>query len=499
MAKQQKVQKRALSSNATSSSAEYLQTRPFAATNNSIKASPNIQKQSQKTSKIGHSFGQIPIQPKLKIGEPGDKYEQEADNVAAQVVQKINSPTTQRQELGEEEDLQMKPESGTIQRDELPDEEDLQMKPQTIQRQPDVDSGTASDEFETSLNNSRSGGQSLQPELRMKMESAMGADFSGVKVHTDTKSDQLNKSIQAKAFTTGKDVFFRQGEYNPGTQGGQELIAHELTHVVQQGGSSVKKSSHKESFVQQKQNFLNRETQKNHDVQTKLNSDIVQRDGDDNKDKTPARLHIHADIDTTDFGLGSLMSGEVGHAWISLEWKKPNLIPDTIPQNHQNYLRQGGKFADPMGFWTRAFDTIDEKLQKWSILPYPGEEPQGYTGPTRESYSSNILKSYVPGQMVHPDIQHQTYVKASQTYDLTEQEALNVINYAESKRQSNYSVYFYNCTNFAKEAVKAAGKNPPSTSKGGICYPNALYKGIKKNQEKKIGHTTVGKKTVQGS
>ena len=148
MAKQQKVQKRALSSsNATSSSAEYLQTRPFAATNNSIKASPNIQKQSQKTSKIGHSFGQIPIQPKLKIGEPGDKYEQEADNVAAQVVQKINSPTTQRQELGEEEELQMKPESGTIQRDELPDEEDLQMKPQTIQRQPDVDSGTASDEF----------------------------------------------------------------------------------------------------------------------------------------------------------------------------------------------------------------------------------------------------------------------------------------------------------------------------------------------------------------
>lgn len=136
MAKQQKVQKRALSSNATSSSAEYLQTRPFAATNNSIKASPNIQKQSQKTSKIGHSFGQIPIQPKLKIGEPGDKYEQEADNVAAQVVQKINSPTTQRQELGEEEDLQMKPESGTIQREELPDEDELQMKPESgsIQR-----------------------------------------------------------------------------------------------------------------------------------------------------------------------------------------------------------------------------------------------------------------------------------------------------------------------------------------------------------------------------
>ena len=69
----------------------------------------------------------------------------------------------------------------------------------------------------------------------------MGADFSGVRVHTDTQSDQLNRSIQAKAFTTGQDVFFRSGEYNPGSKGGQELIAHELTHVVQQNGSTVQK------------------------------------------------------------------------------------------------------------------------------------------------------------------------------------------------------------------------------------------------------------------
>jgi hypothetical protein len=71
------------------------------------------------------------------------------------------------------------------------------------------------------------------------MGQAMGADFSGVKVHTDSQSDQLNQSIQAKAFTTGQDVFFRQGAYDPGSREGQELIAHELTHVVQQNGSAV--------------------------------------------------------------------------------------------------------------------------------------------------------------------------------------------------------------------------------------------------------------------
>jgi guanyl-specific ribonuclease Sa len=74
------------------------------------------------------------------------------------------------------------------------------------------------------------------------MGQAMGADFSGVKVHTDAQSDQLNKSIQAKAFTTGQDVFFRQGAYEPSSRGGQELIAHELTHVVQQNGGAVQRS-----------------------------------------------------------------------------------------------------------------------------------------------------------------------------------------------------------------------------------------------------------------
>ena len=74
------------------------------------------------------------------------------------------------------------------------------------------------------------------------MEQAFGADFGGVKVHTDSRSDQLNQSIQARAFTTGQDVFFRQGEYNPGSRGGQELLAHELTHVVQQNGGTVQRS-----------------------------------------------------------------------------------------------------------------------------------------------------------------------------------------------------------------------------------------------------------------
>jgi len=88
--------------------------------------------------------------------------------------------------------------------------------------------------LEESIQQKRGQGQSLSEDIREPMEQAFGNDFRGVKVHTDSQSDQLNRSIQARAFTTGQDVFFKQGEYNPGSKDGQELLAHELTHVVQQ-------------------------------------------------------------------------------------------------------------------------------------------------------------------------------------------------------------------------------------------------------------------------
>ena len=134
----------------------------------------------------------------------------------------------------EEEELQMKPlDISTLQRQEMPEEEEeLQMK-SMVQRK-GQGGMAATPDLETSINQARGGGQPLGDNIRKPMEQAFGADFGGVKVHTDSRSDQLNQSIQARAFTTGQDVFFRQGEYNPGSRGGQELLAHELTHVVQQ-------------------------------------------------------------------------------------------------------------------------------------------------------------------------------------------------------------------------------------------------------------------------
>jgi hypothetical protein len=94
-------------------------------------------------------------------------------------------------------------------------------------------------EIESGIQRKLGGGQGLDHGTRTRMESAFGSDFSGVRVHTDGESDHLNRAVSAVAFTTGQDIFFSKGAYAPNTSSGQELLAHELTHVVQQGGSRI--------------------------------------------------------------------------------------------------------------------------------------------------------------------------------------------------------------------------------------------------------------------
>jgi uncharacterized protein DUF4157 len=99
--------------------------------------------------------------------------------------------------------------------------------------------GSAMPDVERSIESSRGGGQALDHGLQSRMGGALGADFSGVRVHTNAHADGLNHSLQARAFTVGQDIYFRQGEYNPGSSTGRELLAHELTHVVQQTPGTV--------------------------------------------------------------------------------------------------------------------------------------------------------------------------------------------------------------------------------------------------------------------
>jgi hypothetical protein len=139
------------------------------------------------------------IHPKLIVRPAGDTYEQEAEQVARAVIPPL-TPAAPIPSSGQSEGF------------------------------------AAPSEVESAIQQARHGGQPLPAGVREPMQQALGRSFADVRVHTDSTADQLNRSLQARAFTTGADIFFRQGEYSPGSHAGQRLLAHELTHVVQQQG-----------------------------------------------------------------------------------------------------------------------------------------------------------------------------------------------------------------------------------------------------------------------
>lgn len=223
--------------------------------------------------------GRLNVQTKLTVGQPNDRYEQEADQVADQVM-RMTEPTVQRQpeedaendspDLAQRKCDTCKQQEKTIQpklqvgqlHDQYEQEADRVANQVVSYSQAFPDSliqakaglnhphitpfmarqgnGLAKIEphVEQSIQQTNGSGRALSQPAKTAMEQLFGADFSDVKVHTDDKADQLNRSLNARAFTTGQNIYFKQGEYQPNSQTGQKLLAHELTHVVQQRGNS---------------------------------------------------------------------------------------------------------------------------------------------------------------------------------------------------------------------------------------------------------------------
>jgi hypothetical protein len=97
-------------------------------------------------------------------------------------------------------------------------------------------SGEVHPAVQDTISSTRGGGASLDSGVQERLTDSLG-DMSDVRVHTDDTADRLNRSVSARAFATGSDVYFARGEYNPGSSDGDRLIAHELAHVVQQRGA----------------------------------------------------------------------------------------------------------------------------------------------------------------------------------------------------------------------------------------------------------------------
>jgi hypothetical protein len=161
------------------------------------------------------------IRPKLAVGAANDASEQEADNVSEQVM-RMPEPALQR----EADDRP------------APEEE------KTEQLQAKAEAGgafAAPAGVESGIDALRGGGEPLSQSSRRFFEPRFGAGFGRVRVHTDTRANRLARSINARAFTHGRDIVFGSGQYAPGSHDGKKLLAHELTHVVQQRGGIQRK------------------------------------------------------------------------------------------------------------------------------------------------------------------------------------------------------------------------------------------------------------------
>jgi outer membrane protein OmpA-like peptidoglycan-associated protein len=204
------------------------------------------------------------IQTKLTIGQPNDKYEQEADQVADQVM-RMPDPQVQRKAGSsscgdlEEEQIQTKPISDRItplvQRQvEEEEEEEVQTKlndNNQIQRQeeePEEEeeepvqakplankSPPIANSIQRRIQSIKGSGQPLSQSVRAFFEPRFGRKLGSVRIHTDAQAGRTAKLVRAKAFTSGKDIVFGNSQYKPETENGRRLLAHELVHVFQQG------------------------------------------------------------------------------------------------------------------------------------------------------------------------------------------------------------------------------------------------------------------------
>jgi hypothetical protein len=164
------------------------------------------------------------VQAKMAVGPAEDRYEREADEIAAYVVEHLGGDNGDGAAALDEHRAGV---AGRIQRASTLGSAGGELDPET----------------EASVQSARRGGAPLGPGVATKIGSAVGADFSGVRVHRGPEATALNDRIQANAFTVGNDIFLREGTPDERTEAGQKLLAHELTHTIQQGAAPIRREA----------------------------------------------------------------------------------------------------------------------------------------------------------------------------------------------------------------------------------------------------------------
>ncbi|MBB3042310.1 DUF4157 domain-containing protein, partial [Nocardioides soli] len=163
-----------------------------------------------------------PVRRSLEVGAADDRAELEADAVAAQVLGRLAERHEHAPGCGHDDGVRRAPAAGTT---------------GTI----GAAGGTLDEGATGAIESARGGGSALDSGVRREMEAGFGHSLGDVRIHTDARADELSRQMSARAFTTGRDIFFARGEYDPTSAAGRHTLAHELAHTVQEGGPARRK------------------------------------------------------------------------------------------------------------------------------------------------------------------------------------------------------------------------------------------------------------------
>ena len=199
------------------------------------------------------------VQAKLSIGQANDSYEREADQVADRVMRMPASnelPVSRRIPNVSKIQRACSECEENVRRKEHDDEEPLQAKGNPSP------TPTVTPAIESGVQSLKGGGHALSDSQRAFFEPRFGADFSQVRIHTDHRSSHIARSINARAFAIGNNIAFGKGQFAPNSITGKHLLAHELTHVIQQGHAQPKQRGNSVSFSRVRLSKKNTDAQK---------------------------------------------------------------------------------------------------------------------------------------------------------------------------------------------------------------------------------------------
>jgi hypothetical protein len=310
-------------------------------------------------------------------------------------------------------------------------------------------------------------GQPLPPDTRTLLESRFGQDFSAVRVHTDAAAQRSADEVDALAYTVGPHIAFGLGQYAPSTASGQQLLAHELVHVVQQSGRGVPAGP----------------------IRIDSSPHLEAEAGRAAAGQAPFGV-ASAGLSLQAKGKGSAAGpGMCGGAWTCAA--SPCDQPDpghagngTTPTEWTLKVRIDTEAPTPEDVGPNTFghtyvELNDSSGAVWTYGFYPNKAT-GTPDP--------MLKPVVGGCTVHPDTGHESCVDYTETFKLTKPEFDKALNFATlmCKAPSNYNVLTFNCTTFADVVARQAGKSLPpirgtlgSSIKVTADNPNTLLEGLK--------------------